>query len=385
MTSRELLMRATVLALMTLAGQTAHALTQPNAWTKDRGGASCAGCHGFGYARSSTLANALATPTTLHTYVTGLNQNVYMNGLDSGDSSLTDTKAILPYILQSNYGELSATGLLPVAGDYHHSYTLAFSDTVVNGSRSVTLTLMNANDYWGDAQDDLSYSISGITNNSSNTFYYSSQACQDNAAAPTAAGTVPRAGGQCAITVVFSPNSSGSKSASLLLNIGGITRTVSLSGLATAPVASLSAGSIAFGSIQVGNSSSSTVTLSNTGNATLTLGTVTVSGDYSLSGANTCTNGHSVSAGSNCTLGVTFSPTTTGTRTGSVSITHNAAGSPSSVSLSGSGTPAPAPSIGANAANLSFGDVVQGNTAQQTVTLTNTGNATLTFSSIAVG
>lgn len=48
-----------------------------------------------------------------------------------------------------------------------------------------------------------------------------------------------------------------------------------------------------------------------------------------------------VAPGSTATITVGFAPTATGARTGTVSITHNAAGSPATVSLSGTGTPPP--------------------------------------------
>jgi hypothetical protein len=47
----------------------------------------------------------------------------------------------------------------------------------------------------------------------------------------------------------------------------------------------------------------------------------------------------SVAASANCQINVTFTPTAIGTRTGSVTITDNAAGSPHNVSLSGTGVP----------------------------------------------
>src|SRR5207245_6553420 len=51
-------------------------------------------------------------------------------------------------------------------------------------------------------------------------------------------------------------------------------------------------------------------------------------------------------AGANCTISVTFAPTTIGARTGTLTITNNAGGSPHAVPLTGTGwdftlTPAP--------------------------------------------
>jgi hypothetical protein len=66
-----------------------------------------------------------------------------------------------------------------------------------------------------------------------------------------------------------------------------------------------------------------------------------------------------------------------------VQITDNAAGSPQSVALSGTGT---APAVTLTPSSLSFGSQLVGSTsAAQSVTLTNSGNAPLSISSIAVG
>jgi len=76
------------------------------------------------------------------------------------------------------------------------------------------------------------------------------------------------------------------------------------------------------------------VTLTNTGTAALTISGISSAGDYAQS--NTCGTG--VAVGGNCTIQVTFTPTTTGSRSGSVSITDNAAGSPQQITLTGNGT-----------------------------------------------
>lgn len=89
-----------------------------------------------------------------------------------------------------------------------------------------------------------------------------------------------------------------------------------------------------------------------------------------------------VAAGSSCTIGVDFDPQTPGNFTGVVQITDNGAASPQSFSLQGTGAAA--------AANLSpttvtFGNVSTNTTsADQPVTLSNTGTATLNISSIVV-
>ena len=77
------------------------------------------------------------------------------------------------------------------------------------------------------------------------------------------------------------------------------------------------------------------------------------------------TCGSSVAAGSNCSIGVFFDPTAMGTRTGTLSVTDNAAGSPQTVTLTGMGQDfAVAPSGSATAT------VAPGQTANYTIAVT---------------
>src|SRR5262249_16148839 len=79
-------------------------------------------------------------------------------------------------------------------------------------------------------------------------------------------------------------------------------------------------------------SSSETVNLSNTGDGPLTITNVAITGDFSED--NTC--GSSVAPGGTCSFAVKFAPTASGNRTGTLSITDNATGSPHAVALAGS-------------------------------------------------
>jgi hypothetical protein len=150
-------------------------------------------------------------------------------------------------------------------------------------------------------------------------------------------GSSVAAGASCTLSVTFTPTAAGSRSGTLTItdNASPATQTVSLTGTGVAtPVVSLSPASLTFPAQQVGTSSSAqSVTLSNTGNAALSITSITASGDFSQT--NTC--GSSVAAGASCTLSVTFKPTATGTRTGVVTITDNAVGSPQTVALTGTG------------------------------------------------
>jgi hypothetical protein len=83
-------------------------------------------------------------------------------------------------------------------------------------------------------------------------------------------------------------------------------------------------------------SASQTVTLSNTAEVPLDINTIDITGDFGLS--NNCPK--TLAAGASCKLGVTFNPTELGTRTGTITVHDNWAGSvtdPQTVKLTGTG------------------------------------------------
>ena len=190
------------------------------------------------------------------------------------------------------------------------------------------------------------------------------------------------AGARCTISVTFTPSASGSRKASLSItdNARGSPQTVSLSGTGTAAVVSLSPTSLVFGSQAVGKTSTAhTVNLSNTGNAALSITTLALTGTNASDFAQTNTCRSSVAAGAHCTISVTFTPSGSGSRTASVSITDNAAGSPQSVSLTGTGNN-PQPSL----TSLSPASGIVG-AAAQTLTLNGTNflaSSTVTYNGV---
>ncbi|HKL50408.1 MAG TPA: IPTL-CTERM sorting domain-containing protein, partial [Wenzhouxiangellaceae bacterium] len=76
----------------------------------------------------------------------------------------------------------------------------------------------------------------------------------------------------------------------------------------------------------------------------------------------------------------TFSPTSTGTANGSVTVTSDASTTPDTIDLIGNG--AGAPQVGLSANDLNFGTVSLGVGETDLVTLTNTGNSTLNVNQI---
>ena len=189
----------------------------------------------------------------------------------------------------------------------------------------------------------------------------------------------------CTIDVTFTPTTTGLRTGSVTINdnASNTPQVVSLSGTGTAPGVSLSTTSVSFGNQAVGTTSASrAVTVTNNGTASLTFTGIAATGDFTVAASGTtCSSSAPVAASSNCVINVLFTPTATGSRSGSLTLTDNASGTPQTVSLSGTGT-GPVVSL---SARLTFSAQLVGTTSSsQAVTLTNTGNASLTFTAIAV-
>ena len=179
-------------------------------------------------------------------------------------------------------------------------------------------------------------------------------------------GSSIAANGSCTVSVKFAPTATGARTGTLTVNAGGVTSTVSLTGTGTAPGPVLNAApaSLSFAGTDVGSSSAAqAVTVTNSGTAAATVSGVTATGDFSQT--NNCS---SVATGSSCTVNVTFKPTASGTRTGTLTVTSNANNSPATVSLTGSG-------IGATT-NLALGATMtaSGSTQSYVPSNTNDGN-----------
>src|SRR5205807_2292335 len=128
-------------------------------------------------------------------------------------------------------------------------------------------------------------------------------------------------------------------------NAGGSPQIMTLSGNGTAaPEGGVDRKSVVEGQRLATTSAPMTVTLTNTGTAALTINSFAASGDFAATstGASACpTSPATLAAGANCTINVTFTPTASGARTGTLSVTDNAGGSPQIMTLSGNGTAAP--------------------------------------------
>lgn len=194
--------------------------------------------------------------------------------------------------------------------------------------------------------------------------------------------TLPRtlaSGASTTFNVTFSPTATGSAPGTITINSTAGTKTVSLTGTGTASTLVLSPSPANFGNVRVGTSSAPvTITATNTGTATLNTTTMTFAGPFAHSSG--ATAGFTLAPGGSTTFAVVFSPTAEGAATGSVTIASDAVPSPTVLSLTGTGI---IPKIGVAPSPVAFGDQRVGTTsAASTLTISNSGSATLTVSSI---
>jgi P pilus assembly chaperone PapD len=197
-------------------------------------------------------------------------------------------------------------------------------------------------------------------------------------------GAVALAAGQTyALTVSFAPTVAGSVTGSLSV-VSSATNspaTISLSGIGTQPQISVIPASESFGNVTVGVTNTQTVTISNPGTANLSLTQALLNGTgFTLSGLALPL---SVAPGSFSAFTVGFTPPSASSFSGTLTLVNNTPNSSLIVSLAGTGI-APVFQLTASPSSLSFGSVTTGTSATQGVTLTNTGNSSVSLSQISI-
>jgi hypothetical protein len=192
-------------------------------------------------------------------------------------------------------------------------------------------------------------------------------------------GSSVAAGASCTINVTFTPKATGSRTATLNISdtAPNSPQQVSLSGTGTnGGTLSITPTSVNFGNQAGGTTSApSAITVTNTGNSTVTFSSIQVTGTNAANFAESDNCQPSLTQGNSCQINVTFSPTTTGSYSASVTLTDNATNSPQSVTLAGTGI---AP-VTLSSTSINFGTVLIGNSKNASpVTLTNQMNVALT-------
>ena len=144
---------------------------------------------------------------------------------------------------------------------------------------------------------------------------------------------------------------------------------------------SLSATSLNFQSVVVGQKATQTLTISNSGNAALQITSMSLSSaEYTITGP--AVPGTIQPSGS-AAYTLTFAPTTAGSAAATLNIASNAANAAAAIALAGSGEKAFA-NLAVSPTVISFGNVTLKSTGTRNVTLQNTGDVALSLQGVTV-
>jgi hypothetical protein len=266
-----------------------------------------------------------------------------------------------------------------------------FGTVIVSSSASQTVTVKNT----GTA--NLVMGAVGSANPLAAPFTITADTCSNQTIAPAAT---------CTLTIAFAPTSTGTLSdsfsipsndpskATVTVNVNGAGGTVPVPGITvTDSVAPTNDLLVPYGTVSAGSSATKTVTITNSGNAALVIGAVgstdSLAAPFTMAN-DTCSN-QTIAPAATCTLTIAFAPTLTGTFTDSFNIPSNDPNNASvTVSLSGIGASVSVGDIKVTDAVapvddllVPFGNLREGRTADQIVTVTNAAEGNLVIGSVA--
>ena len=177
--------------------------------------------------------------------------------------------------------------------------------------------------------------------------------------------------------ITFAPVADGFQTGTFTFNHNAkIPSTVyTVTGMGVSPIFSAGLTGLNFGNVRNGTTKLDSVTITNIGTSDLVIGSVTTSNArYTV----TPTTGTIIPGGSQKYY-VTFAPLTDGSQTGFLYFNHNALNQKDSITLSGSGV---SPKFAVNVQSLNFGNVRNGTTKRDSVTVSNTGTSDLVIGTI---
>jgi hypothetical protein len=279
----------------------------------------------------------------------------------------------------------AATGTVTLTSDSSNpTLTIPLSGT---GAASGPITASPTSLSFGNVQVGVNKTISETVTNAGGSSVTISQVAISGGSGFSVSGItapVTLAGGQSAtFNVSFLPAATGAVSGSLTITSDGLNPTLTIpmsgTGIAAGTLGS-NPTSLAFGSIQVGNSKTLSETVTNTGGTSITISQVGVSGaGFSASGINAPVT---LAAGQSASFSVLFTPTNAGAVSGDVTITSTASNPTLDIPLTGTGIAAGA--LGSNPTSLAFGSVQVSSNKTLSETVTNTGGTSVTISQVGV-
>ena len=201
---------------------------------------------------------------------------------------------------------------------------------------------------------------------------------------PSAGGSLPP-NGVCTLQITFAPTAPGLRQGSISVASSAtpLPLTLLLTGLGIQSKLLVSRSSLDFGSVVVGAPSNLTLTFTNTGTVTITALSLVASGDYAVTLPCASTT---LAPGASCSVQVTFLPTATGGRAGTLTVSSSDPGSPVILPLNGTGIPSGSFTLAVDGGPSSSVSVVSGQPAvyHLSVAPANNFGGTVVFSCSAV-
>lgn len=278
-------------------------------------------------------------------------------GNQSGTVSIVSNAPNSPNVLS-----LSGTGTAATINLSASPSSLSFTSVNAGSSTSKSVIISN-------------------TGNSSLTISQVSVSAKDVRVSGISTPLTLAAGQNRPMSVSFSPTTSENITGNITVTSSqGAAAVIAISGTGIQPALTITPSSVSFGNVTVGSPATQTVRLANSGTATLTVSQVAVAG--SGFSHETLSLPISLASGQTTDFNVEFNPTAAGAAIGSVTIVSNAPDSPAIIGLSGTGVAA-TQTLAFSTTSLSFGNVDTGSSSNQNITITNSGNTSVTISQVS--
>ncbi len=325
-------------------------------------------CHGTSIAQNK---NKIRNGTDPNKIISGLNSVPLMNPI-KGYLTLAQATDIAAYI--ANPAAATAPVISASGTSLTFGTTLVGANNATSSPTNITLTNTGSGNL----------TISAITKSGTNAAEF---AASGSCVSATTVTVAP--GANCTLAAAFTPAAAGTRTATLTVASNAATNpAITLSGTGSAvpvPAVTLSRSAVTFATQTISTTSAAqTVTLTNSGSAALAVTQVSTMPTPEFASTSNCVG--TINPGASCTISTTFTPSAAGTRSGTLTVTSNAASSPTSVALSGTSvlTATPIATIQSNTVAFPMTNVGVMSSGLST-RLTNTGNAPLQITAVALG
>ncbi len=347
-------------------------------------GSSGAGACGTGVCSDAFVAELRPSGQVVYsTYLGG-------NGADLGQAIAVDSSGVA-YVA----GSTSSTNFPAVAGAAQGTLAVAGSNSdafiaKVSGANAAALAITPQQLNFGNQTLNVTSNplpVMVIDAGSSPLHLTAISPSGDFAQTNNCGDTVPAGGGSCTIQVTFTPTTTGARTDQISItdNAPGSPHQITVTGDGVASSQgslTFTPTSLNFPTETIGTTSPAQIVhVSNTGKASLIISAIGVSGDYAET--NTCGTLPSIlNVGDGCTVSITFTPTSSGSRTSTLNFATNAASASSAVALSGIGTAVFSLSASTRSETLLIGTTATSTTPTSNTNFTVTAAAPSTFSGV---